>query len=255
MSIERLRKVMRLLRDPANGCPWDREQTFETIAPYTIEEAYEVAEAIDRQDTDDLKDELGDLLFQVVFHSQMAEEQGQFDLDDVIEAVCDKMERRHPHVFGDSKIDDAEAQTVAWEQHKAAERGDDDPSALAGIAKGMPEWMRAMKLTKRAARVGFDWPDTGGVMDKLAEETLEMQHALQHGDPRQIEHEIGDLMFTVINLARKAGVDPGSALRQCNNRFEQRFRAMESASDRPLKDRSLDDLETLWQAAKRATSR
>lgn len=250
MSIARLRDIMRSLRDPATGCPWDKEQTFATIAPYTIEEAYEVAEAIDRNAPDDLKDELGDLLFQVVFHSQMADELGQFDFDDVVDAICSKMERRHPHVFGNIEIADAEAQTVAWEQHKAAERGDEDTSALAGISKGMPEWLRAMKLTKRAARVGFDWPDANAVMDKLAEETQETHHALEQQDPGAVEHEIGDLLFTVINLARKAGVDPGTALRQCNQRFEQRFRAMEAASDRPLKERSLDEMEALWQQAK-----
>ena len=255
MSIDRLRDIMRMLRDPNTGCPWDKEQTFETIAPYTIEEAYEVAEAIDRQALDDLKDELGDLLFQVVFHSQMAEEEDQFDLDDVIEGICDKMERRHPHVFGETEIADAEAQTVAWEQHKARERGGNDASVLAGVSKGMPEWMRAMKLTKRAASVGFDWPDTSAVMDKLAEETQETQHALEQGDAHAIEHEIGDLLFTVINLARKAGVDPGTALRHCNTRFEQRFRTMEGSSDRPLEERSLAELEALWQEAKRTLSR
>jgi ATP diphosphatase len=237
--IDDLLAIMARLRDPADGCPWDREQTFATIAPYTIEEAYEVADAIDRNDLPGLRDELGDLLLQVVFHARMAQEQGAFGFDDVVGAICDKMIRRHPHVFADVRLDDAAAQARAWDEHKRAERaasGDADTSALAGIARGLPEWQRALKLQQRAARVGFDWPDPTPVIAKLHEEIDEVRAEFaavaQAPDDAaaqsRLEDEIGDLLFVCANLARHARVDPGTALRRANRKFERRFRAMEA---------------------------
>ncbi|MGS1080273.1 nucleoside triphosphate pyrophosphohydrolase [Pseudoxanthomonas beigongshangi] len=260
-DIRELLDIMARLRNPEGGCPWDLEQDFATIAPYTIEEAYEVADAIDRGDLDDLKDELGDLLLQVVFHAQMAKEQGAFAFPDVVAAICDKMVRRHPHVFGDDSFEDAEAQTRNWEAIKQAERaaaGNADTSALAGISRGLPEWQRAVKLQSRAARVGFDWPGPAPVIDKLHEEIGEVQVELAHGDVAanhdRLEDEIGDLLFVAANLARHAKVDPGAALRRANLKFERRFRAMEAiAGERreALKDLSLAEQEDLWQQAKR----
>ncbi|WP_166212842.1 nucleoside triphosphate pyrophosphohydrolase [Cognatiluteimonas telluris] len=237
--IDDLLAIMARLRDPADGCPWDREQTFATIAPYTIEEAYEVADAIDRNDMPGLRDELGDLLLQVVFHARMAQEQGAFGFDDVVDAICDKMIRRHPHVFAGTRLDDAAGQARAWDEHKRAERaasGDADTSALAGIARGLPEWQRALKLQQRAARVGFDWPDPTPVIAKLHEEIDEVRAefaaiAQAPGDAAaqsRLEDEIGDLLFVCANLARHARVDPGTALRRANRKFEGRFRAMEA---------------------------
>jgi ATP diphosphatase len=237
--IDDLLAIMARLRDPADGCPWDREQTFATIAPYTIEEAYEVADAIDRNDLPGLRDELGDLLLQVVFHARMAQEQGAFGFDDVVDAICDKMIRRHPHVFAGTRLDDAEGQARAWDEHKRAERaasGDADTSALAGIARGLPEWQRALKLQQRAARVGFDWPDPTPVIAKLHEEIDEVRAEFaavaQAPDDAaaqsRLEDEIGDLLFVCANLARHARVDPGTALRRANRKFERRFRAMEA---------------------------
>ncbi|HET9485007.1 MAG TPA: nucleoside triphosphate pyrophosphohydrolase, partial [Xanthomonadales bacterium] len=200
---------MARLRDPDGGCPWDLEQDFDTIAPYTIEEAYEVADAIDRRDHAALRDELGDLLLQVVFHAQMAKEAGHFDFGDVVGAICDKMTRRHPHVFAGAEVADAKAQTLAWEQHKRRERGDEaEASVLDGVSAGMPEWQRALKLTKRAATVGFDWPDAGPVIAKLHEEIEEVRAELAHAprDPQRLTDEIGDVLFVCVNLARHAGV-------------------------------------------------
>ncbi|MFZ5657699.1 MAG: nucleoside triphosphate pyrophosphohydrolase [Pseudomonadota bacterium] len=261
-DIRRLLAIMARLRDPQGGCPWDVQQTFATIAPYTIEEAYEVADAIERGDLDDLRGELGDLLLQVVFHAQMASEQGAFDFGDVVQAISDKMERRHPHVFGDVAIGDANAQTASWEAIKRAEReqkGEADRSVLAGIARGLPEWQRAVKLQKRAAAVGFDWPGPGPVIDKLHEEIDEVRaefDALARGDAGahdRLEDELGDLLFVAANLARHARVDPGAALRRANAKFERRFRAMErfAAIDGvDLASLDLDAQDAYWLRAK-----
>ncbi len=229
--IHRLLHIMARLRDPEGGCPWDIEQDFRSIAPYTIEEAHEVADAIERGDLEDLRDELGDLLFQVVFHARMAEEKGAFAFDDVAAAISDKLERRHPHVFGDADIGDAQAQTVNWENIKAAERaerGESDDSVLAGVSRGLPALRRAVKLQKRAARVGFDWPAVEPIFDKIQEEADELRAAMADDDADGIEEELGDLLFAVTNLARKLEVDPGGALRRSNHKFERRFRAMET---------------------------
>ena len=235
--------IMKRLRDPDGGCAWDREQTFETIAPYTIEEAYEVADAIGRGDLDDLKDELGDLQLQVVYHSTIAEERGAFDIDDVIAAICAKMVRRHPHVFGD------QAESPGWEALKAAERGQrEDRSALAGVALALPALKRAEKIQSRVARVGFDWPDVSGPRAKIDEELAEIE-AAQTAD--EISAEVGDLLFSVVNYARHLGVDPESALRGANGRFESRFRKVEDIADKSLKDMDIEELEALWQRAKR----
>jgi ATP diphosphatase len=242
-ALDELAEIMRRLRDPETGCAWDREQTFETIAPYTIEEAYEVADAIERGDMDDLKDELGDLQLQVVYHARIAEELGAFDLGEVIETISAKMVRRHPHIFGD------EAHSPGWEALKAAERGQrEDTSALAHVAIALPALKRAEKLQRRAARVGFDWPDAGGPKEKIREELAEIE-AAQTQDERVAE--IGDLLFSVVNLARHLDVDPEAALREAAARFEQRFRKVETLSERPLAGMNIDELEALWQRAKR----
>lgn len=257
--MKRLLAIMRALRDKQTGCPWDIEQTFASIAPYTIEEAYEVADAIDRGDRQDLREELGDLLLQVVFHAQMASEEGAFAFDDVVEAICEKMIRRHPHVFADAQIENASAQTAAWEAQKQAERkakGEQDDSALAGIARGLPEWQRAAKLQNRAARTGFDWPDYRPVLAKLREELDEVEAefaAREVGASARLEEELGDLLFVAVNLARHAGVDPGSALRRANRKFEQRFRAMERSakgSGEVFSELTLEQQERLWQQVK-----
>lgn len=243
---DRLTTIMARLRDPDSGCPWDVEQDFVSIAPYTIEEAHEVADAIARNDMADLKDELGDLLLQVVFHARMAEEAGYFDVADVANAISDKMVRRHPHVFGDAPRTDGHAQ---WEAIKAAERDEkDDKSALAGVANGLPALMRAHKLQKRAARVGFDWPDASGPRAKILEELGEIDGA--RSDAERV-HEVGDLLFSAVNLARHLDVDPEEALRGANRRFEDRFRQLETAANAPLTSMSIDELEELWQQAKR----
>lgn len=256
-DIATLLRIMARLRDPAGGCPWDLEQDFSTIAPYTIEEAYEVADAIDRGDLADLKDELGDLLLQVVFHAQMASEQGAFDFADVVAAISGKMLRRHPHVFGDAQAGSAGEVLVNWEQIKQRERaeaGNADTSALAGIARGLPEWQRAVKLQKRAARTGFEWPDVAPVLDKLREEIDEVQAELDAGGSRtRLEEEIGDVLFVCANLARHAGVDAGSALRRANHKFERRFRAMEALAatrGQAMSGLTLEQQEALWQMVK-----
>lgn len=239
---ERLLAIMARLRDPATGCDWDRVQTFATIAPYTIEEAYEVADAIARDDLGELKDELGDLLLQVVFHAQMAEEIGAFDYRDVVNAISDKMERRHPHLFGDA------GSSPGWEEIKAAERGAKraQGGALDGVALGMPALLRAEKLQKRAARVGFDWPDPSGSRAKIVEEMLEVDEAV--GD--EVAEEIGDLLFAVTNWARQLRVDPEAALRAANAKFERRFRGMEALAGDDFPGLDLDAKEALWAAVK-----
>lgn len=263
-SVSTLLDIMARLRDPRTGCPWDLQQTFASIAPYTVEEAYEVADAVDRNDLASLKDELGDLLLQVVFHARMAQEQGAFDFGDVVESICAKMTRRHPHVFADASVAGVREQALAWDEHKRQERsdaGDADQSALAGIARGLPEWQRALKLQKRAARVGFDWPDVAPVFAKLHEEIEEVrvEFAAIAADPedaaaqRRLEEEIGDLLFVASNLARHARVDVGSALRRANLKFEQRFRSMERlAADAgtTLAEQSLPAQEIYWQRVK-----
>jgi ATP diphosphatase len=243
VDIERLVAIMARLRDPVSGCEWDTVQTFATIAPYTIEEAYEVADAIERADMADLKDELGDLLLQVVFHARMAEEAGDFALNDVVTAICDKMERRHPHIFGDA----AEGGHYLWEHIKAAERGAKGAqSALDGVAIGLPALLRAEKLQKRAARTGFDWPDASGPRAKIDEELAEVEAATSDAER---EEEVGDLLFAVVNWARKLSIDPEAALRAANAKFERRFKAMEAA-DAKFSERSLDEQEALWLVGK-----
>jgi nucleoside triphosphate diphosphatase len=254
--IEALLSIMASLRDPVSGCPWDVAQTFQTIAPYTIEEAYEVADAIGRNDLGDLRSELGDLLFQVVFHARMAEEAGAFGFADVVAALNDKMVRRHPHVFADESIASAAAQTENWETIKAAERAArlaDDPSVLADVPLALPALLRAEKLTKRAARIGFDWPTLEAVFDKLDEEIAETREAVAEGAVDHVAEEIGDMLFVLANLARKAGVDPENALRGANAKFERRFRHVETrlaADGRDPKDAGLDAMEALWLEAK-----
>ena len=257
-KIEELLRIMAKLRDPNGGCPWDVQQDFASIAPYTIEEAYEVADAIARGDMHDLKDELGDLLLQVVFHARMAEEAGKFAFDDVVAAICDKMIRRHPHVFAGASVDDAEHQTTLWEETKKREReakpGAEDGSALAGISRGLPEWQRAIKLQKRAARVGFDWPNVNPVFDKLHEELDEVREELAKGVGHDaLEAEIGDVLFVCANLARHAQVDVGSALRRANAKFERRFRRMEQLTAQrgvALESLDLTQQDALWDQAK-----
>ena len=259
-TIDTLLEIMAKLRDPDGGCPWDIEQDFASIAPYTIEEAYEVADAIDQGDMDGLKSELGDLLLQVVFHAQMASEAGAFGFDDVAAAISDKMVKRHPHVFGDASVEDADAQTKAWEDQKAVERAAKAEaegrvaSVLDDVARGLPALTRAEKLQKRAARVGFDWPSPTPVVDKVKEELAEVVAEIEAGgDPDRLEDELGDLLFTCVNLARKLGADPETALRRTNAKFERRFRAIEgyAAADRREVGRmSLDELEALWVRAK-----
>ena len=244
MPLERLVEIMRRLRDPKTGCEWDGAQTFETIAPYTIEEAYEVADAIARNDMDALADELGDLQLQVVFHAQMAEEAGHFTLDDVIERICDKMERRHPHIFGDAE----QGGHHLWEIIKAEERAaNPDQSALAGVALALPALERAAKLQRRAARTGFDWPDASGARAKIDEELAELDAEIDHD--RKLE-ELGDLLFAVVNLARYLNVEPEAALREANRKFEQRFRAIEAVPG--FVEMSLEQKEALWVEAKKA---
>ncbi len=256
-ALARLLAIMARLRDPAHGCPWDVAQTFETIAPYTIEETYEVVDAIDRKDYAALKGELGDLLLQVVFHARMAEEAGLFDFADVAEAISAKLVRRHPHVFGDAHYADAEAQRQGWDDIKRAERaahGETDTSALAGIARGLPEWKRALKLCERAARVGFDWPGPAPVLDKLDEEVGEVRTEFAKGaPPDRVLDEIGDVAFVLVNLARHARVDFSAALRHANAKFERRFRAMEAlaaAAGETLQGKPLAEQDALWGAVK-----
>jgi len=249
-----LLEIMQRLRDPENGCPWDLEQDFSTIAPYTIEEAYEVADAIARGDMADLKDELGDLLLQVVFHAQMASEQGSFNFDDVHQAVCDKMLRRHAHVFTDRKIRDAAHQKQVWEDYKTEERKHKgEHSLMDGIPAGMAELQRSVKLQKRAGQVGFDWASTGPVLDKFDEELIEMREAITSGDRDAMEDELGDLLFVATNLARQLDIDPATAMRRGNAKFERRFRAMEEAAGGQdgLEGMDLESMEALWQEIKK----
>ena len=264
-NIDRLLAIMARLRDPEGGCPWDLEQSFATIAPYTIEEAYEVADAIEQNDMAALKDELGDLLLQVVFHARMAEEAGHFAFDDVARAIADKMVSRHPHVFADHAAATPDDVKVTWEARKEAERaakakangGAAAPlSALDGVTAALPALLRAEKLQKRAARVGFDWPEVEQVFDKLDEELGEIRAEIAaDGGPDRLEDEVGDLLFVVANLARHLKVDPETALRRANAKFERRFRAMEAALEalgEKAEEQSLETLEELWQAAKRS---
>ena len=261
-EISRLLAIMEKLRDPETGCPWDIEQSFATIAPHTIEEAYEVADAIEHEDWPHLQEELGDLLLQVVFHAQMAKDEKLFNFNDVASGIAQKMLNRHPHVFGDEVIETADAQTIAWEKQKeeerkakAAEKGEEMPSALDGVSPGLPALTRALKLQKRAVRVGFDWPDVNGVLDKVREELAEVEEEVREVNLSQdrIKDEIGDLLFTVVNLARWADVDPDSALRSCNVKFERRFKAMENGvrqSGKEMTEASLEEMEGYWQLAK-----
>ncbi len=277
-NIQRLIDIMAKLRDPDGGCPWDVEQTFASIAPHTIEEAYEVADAIEQGDMAAIKDELGDLLFQVVFHAQMASEKGVFRFEDVARAIADKMVRRHPHVFGDDTVADAEAQTVAWEEHKRLEReaqeitkeittenaanplgaakpGKSAKSALDGVIAALPSLTRAQKLQKRAARVGFDWETIVPVIGKVREELAEVEAEIDGGDPERLKDEIGDLLFCCVNLARKLEIDPEQALRHGNAKFERRFRRMEAllADDgKKIDDLPVDEvLDVYWTRAKK----
>jgi ATP diphosphatase len=255
--IDRLNGIMRTLRNPDGGCPWDVEQTFATIAPCTVEEAYEVADAIERGDWDELKSELGDLLFQVVFHARMAEEQGLFGFDDVVEAIADKLTRRHPHVFGDeaAKMSGA-AQKARWEDIKAGERkAKAQHGVLDDVPVGLPALTRAVKLTKRAARVGFDWPSTDQVFDKLDEEVAELRAEIAAGDLDKARGEMGDLLFVVANLARKLGVEPEDALRGTNAKFIRRFGFIEvelAKDGRTPEQSDLAEMDGLWNAAKGA---
>jgi ATP diphosphatase len=264
--IDDLLRVMERLRNPNGGCPWDVAQNFSTIAPYTVEEAYEVADAIARGDMTALKDELGDLLLQVVFHARMAEEAGLFKFNDVVDGIVSKMVRRHPHVFGDAKVKDAAAQTVSWENIKAAERADaakalgdkaPPPSVLDGVPAGMPAMKQAEKLQKRAARVGFDWTEAKDVLGKIREELEEVAEEFENPDPAngnpRLTDEVGDLLFACVNLARKANIDPGMALRGTNLKFDRRFRRVEallSAQGRKPAEASLEEMEALWVQAK-----
>jgi ATP diphosphatase len=243
-NLERLVAIMRRLRDPERGCEWDLQQNFATITPYTIEEAYEVADAVDRGDMEALEDELGDLQLQVVFHAQMAEELGHFTLNDVIGRICDKLERRHPHIFGDA------TETPGWDAIKAAERREKrHESALDGVASALPALDRATKLQKRAARTGFDWPDASGPRAKIGEELEELD---RESDLERQKDELGDLLFAVVNLARHLKIDPEEALRQANRKFEGRFRRIEKAPG--FEQMSLDEKEALWRSAKTAQS-
>ena len=249
----RLLACMSALRDPLMGCPWDQQQTFDSIAPYTIEEAYEVADAIARQDFATLPDELGDLLFQVVYHSRMAEEAGRFDFAHVAQAITDKMIRRHPHVFGDAARDAAQ-QTIAWEAQKTAERAArHENGTLAGIARALPALTRAHKIATRAARVGFDWPDAAAVLDKLEEEARELRAELPAANPARLADELGDLLFVIVNLARKLKLDPEACLHQANAKFTGRFSQVEQtleAEGKTPTDATLSEMEALWQTVK-----
>jgi nucleoside triphosphate diphosphatase len=261
-ALDRLLAIMARLRDPERGCPWDREQDFASIAPYTIEEAYEVADAIARGDMAALKDELGDLLFQVVFHARMAEEAGLFDFAEIAATIVDKMVRRHPHVFGDAEIATAAAQGEAWEEHKAKERAaraaaaGNPESVLDGVALALPALLRAIKIQRRAARIGFDWPTARPVIAKIAEEIAELEPEIAGeldggADPCRIEDEMGDILFAAANLARKLDIDPEAALRRATTKFERRFRALEALAVERGIDADLDALEALWQEVKR----
>lgn len=259
-SIDDLLSIMKALRTPETGCPWDLEQTFETIAPYTIEEAYEVDEAIRDGDREALRDELGDLLLQTVFHARIAEEEGSFSFADVVSSICDKMVRRHPHVFAGATVEDADAQTSAWEQQKEGERAlkaaarGEVASVLDGVTVGLPSLLRAVKLQKRAARVGFDWPETVQVLDKMQEESAELVEAFQGGEGHdRLKEEFGDLMFVMANLARHMKIDPEESLRDANAKFERRFKGVESklnALGKTPGQSDLKEMDALWEAVK-----
>ncbi len=260
-QLTRLLEIMAQLRDPETGCPWDVEQNFATIAPYTIEEAYEVADAIAEGDMAGLREELGDLLLQVVFHARMAEEDGQFDFESVAQGIADKMVRRHPHVFGDESFEDEGAQKTNWEAHKSAERAAKaaqsgrEASALDGVPSAMPALMRCEKIGKRAARVGFEWPDVGGALEKLDEEVAELKAETGSAsqDKARLTDELGDVLFSVVNVARHLKIDPEAALRHANAKFEQRFHAVEQSyrtEGLNIAEASLDDMENRWQTAK-----
>lgn len=253
-SITRLLEIMRRLRDPQRGCPWDLEQTSRTIAPYTIEEAYEVADAVERDDPAALRDELGDLLFQVVFQAQMASERGAFAFDDVVGAICDKLERRHPHVFGDARIDSAAAQTVAWEEQKRLERERAGASVLHDVPLALPALTRANKLGKRAALVGFEWPDVAGALDKLDEELGELRKEVaERAGEAEITNELGDVLFCVVNVCRYLQIEPETALRGANAKFERRFRYVEDRlreQGRSTRDATLEEMDKLWDEGK-----
>jgi len=256
-GLQQLLDIMSQLRDPQRGCPWDRQQTLKSLIPYTLEEAYEVADAIERQDSEAVADELGDLLFQIVFYAQIGKEQGSFDFDTVVSKISDKLLRRHPHVFGGEQIETAEAQTRAWEAHKAKERqqgtGERHTGLLADINRKLPAISRAIKLQKRAAQVGFDWPDHRGVLDKIREELDEVEQEIERDQQEALAAEIGDLLFACINLARHCAVDPELALRQTNLKFETRFSRMEHMlRDRGgVTDADLASMESAWQQAKK----
>lgn len=259
-NMQKLLDIMAALRDPNTGCPWDKAQTFQTIAPYTIEEAYEVADAIESGDPQELVKELGDLLFQVVFYSQIAREKQLFDFNDVVNSISEKMIRRHPHVFGDAQITTAEQQTEHWEKIKQAERSDASKqqaaSALDGITATLPALTRAKKLQSRARNVGFDWDDIEGVQEKLFEEFLELKQAHEENDPQHVMEELGDLMFVCVNLARHVKTDPEQAMRYANAKFEKRFRKMEeiaALARKTMSDYTMPQLDDLWQQAKRST--
>jgi MazG family protein len=253
-AITRLLQIMARLRDPQRGCPWDLEQTPRTIAPYTIEEAYEVADAVERDDSAALRDELGDLLFQVVFQAQMASEHGAFAFDDVATAICDKLERRHPHVFGDARIDSAAAQTVAWEEQKRLERERAGASVLDDVPLVLPALTRANKLGKRAALVGFEWPDVAGALDKLDEELGELRKEVaERAGEQQITNELGDVLFCVVNVCRYLKIEPETALRGANAKFERRFRYVENRlreQGRSTSEATLEEMDKLWDEGK-----
>lgn len=259
MSIQRLVDIMAKLRDPDGGCPWDREQTLESVVPYTIEEAYEVADSIARGDMDELCSELGDLLFQVVFYARIASERGAFDMQDVIEGICEKMVRRHPHVFGDESVADAEEQSLVWEQLKAQERqsraGERTVSHLDGVAQALPALLRAGKLQKRAAKVGFDWTESDQVLTRVKEELQELEAELQRRqrDPARIADEMGDLLFSCVNLSRHLGLEAEGLLRSSNGKFERRFKAMETLLLQrgvPLESADLSTMDAAWDEIK-----
>jgi len=252
-TIETLLEIMARLRTPGSGCPWDLQQDFHSIAPYTLEEAYEVVDAIEQGDQQALREELGDLLFQVVFHAHMAEQAGWFDFSAVISGICEKMTRRHPHVFAGERIDSAEAQTAAWEAHKQREKGEYG-SALEGVPLALPALTRADKLQKKASRVGFDWPSIHGVSDKVEEELQELREEIRrNADAEALMDEAGDLLFAAVNLVRHTGTDPEAALRQANHKFSRRFRMVEQlskAAGKTVKETDLDTLDQYWDEAK-----
>lgn len=255
-DLQQLLKIMARLRDPQQGCPWDREQTLNSLIPYTLEEAYEVADAIEQQDLDMVADELGDLLFQIVFYTQIGKEHGWFDFDTVIEKITDKLVRRHPHVFGDEQIESAEVQSRAWEAHKVRERKNRTAGSVSGllsdINRKLPAMTRAMKLQKRAAQVGFDWPEIGGVVEKIHEELREVRQEIDSNDREALQEEVGDLLFACVNLARHSGIDPESALRHSNLKFERRFSLMEKmlSAEGGVEAADLASMESAWQQAK-----